>query len=548
MLATERPAPKRNEAGARAAVTRFVRETRGGATAITAACVTVMAVLATGLIIDHVWLVHQRDMLKASTDAAAVAATLELQQLPRSVSDGDAQVQLQPTADRYVRFNLGENLSGDRRERILNSLQVKVKVERARGSLEVIADTELGETLLSQWFLGYAGPGQMTADAGAEGSLGATEIVLAIDQTGSMGNALDGSGNGQSRMSIVKQAAVDLVDVLASFPNSQVAVGIVPWTWRARLDKATRERWEQNGWAVYPTEREYPHPTRGPPGSDQFMPVRQTLPAQSRLPTDCRAWMGCPDLRLENAEPSFSTALPSAEPLVMSFYTTDTTYPDTQYVSYQCQGYTRSESSGRGGEEPLCYDLDRAPSGQNLCRDGDIQDDGPFRVHPQDNCQQLTPATPLTADLKAVRRAIRKLAAGGSATYSSAGIAWGIRMLDATWRDAWGDATHPMDSDTGVQKVLVLLTDGEDNSRENAYQHREAGCTAAKEAGIIVFTIAAIHPSEVDSSLANELRNCSSETEDPDGSYVFINNPTPQALREAFAQIVSQVVELRRTH
>ena len=537
MLAPERPGPA-----------RFLRETRAGATAIAAACITLMSVAGAALIIDHVWLVHQRDLLRSATDAAAVAATLELTKIPRSVSDEDAEAQLHPTADRYVRFNLGANLRGDMRERVLESLNVKVEVERARGSIEVRADSELGETLLAQWFLGYSGPKRLAANSGAEGSLGSTEIVLAIDTTGSMAEALDGSSQGPSRMSIVKDAAVNLVDVLESFPNSVVAVGIVPWTWRVRLDRTTRERWERNGWAVYPNEREYPHPTRGPPGSDQFMPERQYLPAQSRLPKACRAWMGCPDLRLENGRPSFSTTLPSAEPFVMNFYTDHTTYPDGQYVSYQCQGYTRAESNRKGGEEPLCYDLDRAPSGQNLCGDGDIQADGPWRVHPQDNCQELTPATPLSSDLEAVREAIGKLNAGGSATYSSAGLAWGIRMLDATWRDAWDDPVHPMDETTGVQKVLVLLTDGNDNSRNGAFRHRNEGCTAAKNAGIIVFTIAAMHPDEIGSSLANQLRNCSSQSEDPNGSYVFVNNPTPDALRQAFAEIVSQVVQLRRTH
>ena len=105
-----------------------------------------------------------------------------------------------------------------------------------------------------------------------------------------------------------------------------------------------------------------------------------------------------------------------------------------------------------------------------------------------------------------------------------------------------------MDRTTGVQKVLVLLTDGQDNSRSDALRHRQAGCTAAKNAGIIVFTIAAMHPDDVGTSFADELRTCSSETEDPDGTYVFVNNSTPERLREAFADIVRQMVQLRRTH
>ena len=528
---------------------RFLRETRAGATAITAVAVAMMTLGGTALIVDHVWMVGQRDLLKSATDAAAIAATLEFQNISNTISNEDAATLLQPVAERYVRFNLVANLPEASRTRMLETLEVAVVVDRSLGAIDVDANADLGGTLLSKWLLGYAGPDKTRADAGVEGSLGATEIVLAIDTTGSMDYSLDGTTRGgpNSRMSIVKKAAVNLVDVLESFPNSVVAVGIVPWTWRARLNAATSARWETNGWAVYPTERTYPHPTRGPPGSDRYLPERQSLPARSRLPQACRAWLGCPDMRLENDRPSFSTTHPAVEPFVMNYYTTNTSDADNQYVSFQCQDYTRSESEDQGGEEPLCYDPDSAPSGHNLCSGRDIQNDGPWRVHPQDDCQNSSPITPLNSNLSAVRRAIRGLDSGGASTYSSAGVAWGIRLLDSSWRDAWGDSVHPMDTTTGVQKVLVLLTDGSDNSRRDAFRHRQAGCTAAKNAGILVFTIAAMHPDDVGTSFANELRNCSSATEDPDGTYVFVNNSTPDNLREAFADIVRQMVRLRRT-
>ena len=548
-LTPERPAPEEAVERGSTTVYRFLRETRAGATAIAAAAVTMMTLGAAALIVDHVWLVHQRDLLKSAADAAAIAATLELQEFFGTLSDTEAEEQLKPVAERYVRFNLAGNLPEASREKMLGTLEVTVDVDQSLGSIDVTATAE-GGTLLSKSLLAYSGPGEIRAHSGVEGSLGATEIVLAIDTTGSMSYSLDGSTQGgpTSRMAIVKKAAVDLVDVLESFPNSVVAVGIVPWTWRVRLNASTRARWETEGWAVYPTERTYPHPTRGPPGSDRYLPETQSLPAPSRLPQACRAWLGCPDMRLANDRPSFSTTHPSVEPFVMNYYTDRTSSPDNQYVSFQCQDYTRAESRDRGGEEPLCYDLDSAPSGQNLCSGGDIQSDGPWRVHPQDDCQNSSPVMPLSSNLTAVRRAIRGLDSGGSSTYSSAGVAWGIRLLDSSWRDAWGDSVHPMDGTTGVQKVLVLLTDGHDNSRHDAFRHRQAGCTAAKNAGIIVFTIAAMHPNRVGTSFAEELRACSSATEDPDGTYVFVNNSTPEKLREAFADIVRQMVRLRRTN
>ena len=533
-------------------VFRFFRETRAGATAITAAAVTVMSLFGTALIVDHVWLVDQRDMLKSSADAAVVAATLKLQELPRSMSDEDVRAELQAVAERYIRFNLAENLTEQSRATMLETLAVSIDVNRALGTVGVSANADLGGTLLSRWFLSYAGPPDGTrVDSGAEGSLGATEVVLVIDVTGSMLDNLNGvrvgSDDSSSRINIVKTAAADLIDILNSHDSSAIAVGIVPWTYRVRLNQSTRTSWETKGWAVYPTERTYLQPTRGPPGSDMYLPETQSLPARTRLPTACRAWAGCPDMRMKEGSPSFSTALPSAEPFVMNFYTHRTSYPDSHYASYSCQSYTRAESRDKGGEEPLCYDLDRAPAGQSLCSSGDIQTGGPWRVQPQDDCGGSA-VMPLNSDLAAVRSTIRGLRGSGAATYSSSGIAWGIRLLDPSWRDVWGHAEHPMDVDTGAQKVMVLLTDGEDNHFSNAYTHRRLGCTAAKNQGIVIFTIAAMHPNNVGNTLAEELAKCSSRDDDPSGTYVFVNNSTPEDLKNAFSEIARQMIRLRRTY
>lgn len=535
-------------------IPRFLHETCAGATAIVAAGVTVATLLSAALITDHIWLVDQRDSLKSAANAAAVAATIRLQELPRSMSDEDVDADLLAVARRYVRFNLAANLREGARARMDETLDVQLTSNRTLGTVAVVASADLGGTLISKRILAYSGPEDgMTVNSGAEGSIGATELVLAIDVTVSMVYSLDGvyvgSSDPTSRINVVKRAAEDLVDVLASHENSTIAVGIVPWSYRVRLNGAARSRWEADGWAVYPAERTYPHPTRGPPGSDMFLPETQSMPDRNRIPSACRAWEGCVDARIVDASrrPSFSTDLPSDEPFRMNFFTVQTTYPESQYASYRCQAYTRAESSGRGGIAPICYDIDSAPPGQNLCHAGDIQTDGPRRNSPQDGCGGPE-IMPLNTDLTAVRRGIRRLRTSGSATYSSVGIAWAMRVLASSWRDVWGDSVHPMDPETGVQKVIVLLTDGRDNHLGDANAHRQQGCTAAKNEGITIFTIAAMEPSEVGSSLALQLRDCSSQDDDPDGTYFFVDNPTPDALREAFADIARQMIKLRRTY
>ena len=157
---------------------------------------------------------------------------------------------------------------------------------------------------------------------------------------------------------------------------------------------------------------------------------------------------------------------------------------------------------------------------------------------------------PLNTDLAAVRTAVRRLRdqIDTGSTYSTAGLVWATRLLASSWRDVWGHSVHPMGENTGVTKVIVLLTDGEDNYLVDAAAHRRQACAAAKDEGITIFTIAAMHPDEVENSLARELEDCSSQSDDPDGTYSFTNNATPDELKKAFADIGRQLITVRRTY
>ena len=163
----------------------------------------------------------------------------------------------------------------------------------------------------------------------------------------------------------------------------------------------------------------------------------------------------------------------------------------------------------------------------------------------------IPPILPLTADLEAVKRAIRSLQAGDGVTNSTLGVAWGHRLLAPAWREIWGGATHPVDQADGVQKALVLLTDGDDNYPDRGTAlvtaRRNQACTAAKNNGISVFTIAAMDARKV-GDLAEPLRQCSSQADDPAGTYVFVNNNTAEELQAAFQQIAAQLVHFRRVH
>ena len=91
-------------------VRRFVRDVRGGATALAAAAVTLMAIGGIARVSDHIWLVDQRDALKSASDAAGIAATLEMSRLldtQPGISDDDLETRLKQVARRHVELNLG---------------------------------------------------------------------------------------------------------------------------------------------------------------------------------------------------------------------------------------------------------------------------------------------------------------------------------------------------------------------------------------------------------------------------------------------------------
>ena len=501
---------------------------------------TLMSIGGFALTSDHTHLVYQRDTLKAATDAASLAATRHWQQaLGHLTDDKDIKDALRPLAERYILANIPESRRGDAKA----TLQVELVLHHGVGMVDVGATADLsGGVIFTHWLLdegtaeGLKITEVETRTERIEGAGGINEVVLAIDNTGSMGYTLSGQDSGtvgeDSRMTIVKRAAKDLVDILTA-TGSTVAVGVVPWHYRVQFDSNTRTRWEDNGWAVYPTRRYYPNPHWGSwrdigrSTNRGWFPDPHLVTAAGEwhdLPSKPEAWRGCVDQRRMSGvdPPGVSSALPTVEPFTMGFYSPTVTYPRDSSISFQCQ------------------------AGLGKCFDDPSHDK--YESRPQFNCGIAT-IMPLTTDIDRVKRKIDTLSDSGPATYSTLGVVWGHRLLAPTWRDIWGDVTHPMDQTEGLQKALVLLTDGDDNhlDRNIVTEHRDNACTAAKNAGIRVFTIAAMEQSRV-GELAGDLERCSSQADDPGGKYVFVNNTSPGDLQGAFQQIAQQLSRFRRVY
>ena len=568
--------------GARAIARRaraFVADTRAGATAIAAAAVTVMSVGASALIIDHVWLVDQRDVLKIAAEAGAIAATLELdRQLAKNprISDDDLEKALHSVATGYVLTNL-KHLPSDRLLRAKDTLEVEItELDRAKGTVGVTAKADLGGTLFSRNLplLGnYAGPEKVAASAGVESEATPVEVVLAIDVSSSMGSDLQGkrAPGGDNRMAIVKRAATRLVDILDPDAHNRVAVGVVPWHQHVRLDAATAQAWVSKRWARYPTRRRYEVPytycnISRPESCKSGAPaaVEQALPATAPEP-----WQGCiteDRLATGATHPDLPPVadlldLPAQRAFAQSFFQATWGY------AYQCL-----DPDAEDAPDDFLFQACHKRAASDTSTDLVTNSFGTYvffknyksilLVDAQDGCEDDSTILPLSTDPDTVRSAIDSLDAIGGYTYSALGVLWGHRLLLSSWKGAsGGSGAHPVDpggSDADkVRKAIVLLTDGDDtqcgfnnpgcDGTSRLGVARSDACTAAKAAGIEIFVVAAVDPDKVSSGLKTGLENCSSKDDNPDGTYVFLNNATTANLEAAFADIAHQLRSLRRT-
>ena len=558
-------------------ILRFLCDTQAGATAITSAAVVVITVGATALVTDHKWLVDQRDVLKTAADAAGVAATLEMTRILNAqpaISDDALKAALKPVARRYVELNLG-HLSGDRYTQAMGTLDVDIVPQRLQSAVDVSAQADLGGTLLSRhmpMFESVAPSRPVRAVTQVESVTNPIEVVLAIDISTSMDSLLNGTaacincanlppelqaivdpdgnrGPENRRIEIVRRAAAQLVGILGPSAVDRVAIGVVPWHTQVRLDSDVISDWARLGWAMYPTRRVYgePYVCRGnncvPPAL-----VEQAL--ASVAPED---WMGCLD-----GHRMGSVGTRASVPATSEFFTTPSSnafaqafFSASQGAAYECP------------TPPLPADL-----AWNVCYHGrkynnyntnDADPDGPQRECWDGTAEIL----PLSTNADTIVETIEELAPVGHRTYSALGVLWGQRLLEHSWKNVWGDAgdVHPVDpaarESEGLRKAIVLLTDGEDThcgfGNETCADSRVGisrtdACTAAKDAGTEIFVIAAMHPDRVSDALGDSLRECSSESEESDVTYAFLDNSTPEELTATFAEIASQLRIVRRVN
>ncbi len=512
-----------------AALASFMRDSRAGATAYSAVAIILMTVGGAALIIDHNQLVGQRDLLQSAADAASMSATLELSGLPDSMPDTEIQERLLSVARKYAVLNVLGNVNDP--DLKADNIGLTLAIDRAAGTVGATVRADIGQTVMSERFLGYSGPGTIARKGGVESLENPVEVVLAIDISGSMARDLDGSwisNSPDSRMAVVKRAAIELVSILEPGLDKRVAVGLVPWHFTVRMPDP--DAWEAKGWAGYPASRRYASVFECFP-----QPSCASAAETAALPPRPEVWRGCLDEQrvLTSGEADYtpverSLDHPTDNSFAMAYF------PAAHGIGYQClaaplpSGYRRQR----------CYFGDDGASSQ-------------WRQPPQFGCDDTQPAIqPLSYDRIAVEKAIEGLAPIGRKTHSALGVLWAQRLLQHEWRDVWGTETGAPDGET--HKAIVLLTDGRDTQcRERGDPGCERGggvsrtqaCALAKGQGTEIFVIAAMVPDLIETEFAQTLRDCATSDD-----HVFLNNATAEALERVFAEIAGRLIALRRIY
>ena len=535
----------------------FLRDTRAGATAIVAAVVTLMTLGGTALIGDHVWLVDQRDSLKSALDAAGIAATLEMDRLLNQdpdISDSDLVDELQKVATGYIELNLSY-LPAERLAQAKSTLVVEVTLDRVQRTVNIAAEADLGGPVLAKilpWLADQTQSSTINVASEVRSLISPVEVVLALDVSASMTWSMTDTrrpwndSGVPTRMEVVKDAALNLVGVLDPNDVDGIAIGVVPWSAAVRLDEQMAGEWETNNWARYPTRRTYGVPwSCKPTGSCAPPPPVE----QDVAPLRPEPWRGCLDgHRMGTVGTRAYLAVGDAllEPPSQSAFS---------------QGYFSAH-------EGAAYECMSAPVParfrQQLCYRSPVLNRGQFKIPKQWPCYEADPPStilPLSTDRARIEQVIDALLPNGPRTYSALGVLWGQRLLQHSWNDVWGGGTHPADpasaDNPDLRKAIVLLTDGEDTycgtgniACENsaAGTSRAAACDAAKAAGTEIFVVSAMAPTFISADLAETLSNCSSQADNPDGAYVFLDTATPEALQAAFADIASQLRTVRRSY
>ena len=163
---------------------RFFNDRRAVGTALAAAIFTLMSLAGVALVGDHKHMTTNRDLLKGATNAATIAAVMELDGRSLGALTAGERSALDATARRYILANIKANVSQDTYQQAVDTLSVTLK-DTGPGLVDVDASADLGNIVFGRWLWPTVAKTTEVVSR-TERIAGITEVALAIDVTSSM--------------------------------------------------------------------------------------------------------------------------------------------------------------------------------------------------------------------------------------------------------------------------------------------------------------------------------------------------------------------------
>jgi Flp pilus assembly protein TadG len=511
---------------------RFARDQRGNV-AIAFAAVLMPLMVAGGVAVDYSRVSGARSALQAALDAGVVAAATE--------SNGRTEAQLKATVQTFVDSNKGTNP--------YTNLQMTVT---AANDWTVAANASACVDML---FAQILNRNNVCFAATAEAKRGKNhlEVVLVLDNTGSMSS--------NDRIVYLRSAAKQLVTTLeaAAIGNRTVDIALVPFVTSVNINgEGFSMTWMDTN-AQNPQHGVNFDPPAGAPAGTRVNHF--TLFSNMQQP-----WKGCVEARpapynLDDTAPSVG----NPATLFVPHFAPDepgNAAPGGNSSSAYNNTYLNDTGGGQRSIAKYSAAMPRATpiveTAPNL-QSSENRTNGPNRACP-------TPIVPLTNDFNKLRTNIDAMRHwNGSGTNVSEGLMWGWRVLspEAPYTNGRSFA------DPTVQKVVVLLTDGENvvygasgtpnksdygsygflaGGRFNALDQTTAArnvdgwvqqtCTRLKDLGVMMYTITLEANTAANTTLYGA---CATRPE------MYFASPSATQLGGVFANIAQQLVSLKLT-
>lgn len=509
---------------------RFARQEQGMTLPLLAISMVAITSL-TGMAIDMARMQLVQSKLQFSLDAAGLAAGSTV---------STASITTEVTKYLQANFNgyLGATLTG-----------TNVTVDSTNTVITVTASATLPTT-----FMAVAGISTITVNANSQisRSLTGLELVLVLDNTGSMTNSAGQSG--VSKLQALQSAATTLINTLfaSNPPAGKLWIGIVPFSQAVNIG-TSHTAWMDTSYnnAILDTSGSSSTTDWGPGGS----------------------WGGCVDARSSGLDVTDDPPVTSNSTTLFRdyYWFSDSLNPDSGTVTNS--GYnnwkqcTKRWNHCKNGNCTIvsgsCSTLNGytcTPTTPSCTYSSPLNttNKGPNLLCPQQ-------VTAMTNNQTTLINAINSMTAQGD-TLINQGLQWGWNMISPRWQGYWGGSMNtnglPLAYGTqGMSKAIVLLTDGTntiDNTAHGAYWFlgdNKLGttssstavttlnnktlqlCTAMKNNGIYIYTIAlGTDPTAAGLSM---LQSCAT------ASNYYFNSPSTSQLSSVFSSIGDSLSNLR---